>query len=155
VGAVRSADSANRARSQQTWRVLSEQTNDFQTRIEIQRLRLWGCHGALEEERHTPQRFEVDVALALPKVKDDQLSDTVDYRQVIDTIMAINRSHSFQLIEVFAQTIVETLLAQFDVAQAATVSITKYPVFPVGVQLDHVRVEVHVRRDDPSLPTSA
>jgi dihydroneopterin aldolase len=136
-----------------TWRVLSNTLKDFQTRIEISGLQIWGCHGVLKEEKIKPQAFEIDIELTLPQVTQDELSHTVDYRQVIDAVFALNESHSFKLIEAFAHTLATQLLETFKLVCAATIRVKKQPVFPVGTHLKHVCAEVHVRRDDPSPPT--
>lgn|GEM_PF-4920463 len=126
-----------------------------QTQIHIQGLRLWGRHGVLEEEKRHSQAFEVDVSLTIPKVQQDELSHTVDYRKVIDTVCQLNQSHHFQLIEAFAHELAQAILQQFESVQKITVGIKKHPVFSVGVHLDCVRVEVHAQRETTSTPTSA
>lgn len=126
-----------------------------ETQIHIQGLKLWGRHGVLEEEKDHSQAFEVDVILVVPKVQQDGLAHTVDYRQVIEAVRRLNQSHHFQLIEVFAHELAQAILRQFGLVKSATVSIKKHPAFSVGVHLDCVRVEVRAQRETPSTPTLA
>lgn len=127
----------------------------METIIAIEGLQLWGRHGVLEQERVHPQVFEVDVTLKLPKVETDDLSQTVDYGQVIEAIHRLNQAHHFQLIEAFAQAIAHRLLTQFERAEEAIVRVRKRPAFSVGVHLRCVWAQAHVQRGRGFKPFSA
>lgn len=128
--------------------------SDDAVRIHIQGLQFWGCHGVLDEEQNRPQAFEVDLTLTLPPVAQDDLSHTVDYRGVIESLHALNQNRRFRLIEAFAQAIARDVLERFPRVRAVSVRLRKRPALLVGVHLDHIAVEVHARRDRPPPPTS-
>lgn len=127
----------------------------METIIAIEGLQLWGSHGVLEQERVRPQAFEVDVTLKLPEVKADDLAQTVDYDQVIETIHRLNQTHRFQLIETFARAIARRLLTQFERVEEAVVRVRKRPAFPVGVHLRCVWAQVREQRGPGFEPFSA
>jgi dihydroneopterin aldolase len=84
--------------------------------IALINMRFQGKHGVLEEEQAQPQPFEVDVELSLDLslagVSDD-LSLTVDYREVFEIVRNAIEGSSRQLIEALAETIAARLLADF------------------------------------------
>ncbi len=77
-------------------------------RIELRGLRLVGTHGALPEERHRGQPFEVDVDivadLSAPGRSDD-LADTIDYGAVAAAVAAVIAGPHADLLEHLAQRI--------------------------------------------------
>jgi dihydroneopterin aldolase len=85
-------------------------------RLALMNMRFSGKHGILPEERETAQPFEVDVELYLdlsPAGRGDDLSKTVDYREVFSIVGEIVQGRSFRLIEAVAETIASRLLAEF------------------------------------------
>jgi dihydroneopterin aldolase len=112
-------------------------------KIIIENLQLFGHHGVHEHERAQGQFFAVDVELELDPPKEDNLSETVDYTQVIERICAVNDSRSFQLIETLAWAIAETIARDFLKVQRVRVRVRKLkpPVAP-HITLDAVAAEV-------------
>ena len=85
-------------------------------RISLINMRFDGRHGVLEEEQVEPQPFEVDVELSLdlsPAGVSDDLSQTVDYREVFEIVRETIEGPSRKLIESLAETIAARLLADF------------------------------------------
>jgi dihydroneopterin aldolase len=85
-------------------------------RLALMNIRFAGRHGVLPEERQNAQPFEVDVELFLdlsPAGRADDLSKTVDYREVFGIVGDIVQGRSYQLIEAVAETIASRLLAEF------------------------------------------
>jgi len=85
-------------------------------RLALINMRFQGRHGVLPDERENAQSFEVDVELYLdlsPAGRSDDLSKTVDYREVFGIVEGIVQGPSFQLIEAIAETIASRLLAEF------------------------------------------
>lgn len=85
-------------------------------RISLINMRFDGRHGVLEEEQVEPQPFEVDVELSLdlsPAGVSDDLSQTVDYREVFEIVRKTIEGPSRKLIESLAETIAARLLADF------------------------------------------
>ncbi len=112
-------------------------------KILIENLQLFGHHGVQEHERAQGQLFSVDVELELDPPKEDNLSQTVDYTQVIERIYAVNDSQSFQLIETFAQAIAKAIVSDFLKVERVRVRVRKLkpPVAP-HITLDTIAAEV-------------
>ena len=111
--------------------------------IAIRGIRAMGVHGALEEEQHRPQPFEIDVELeidaALPS-QTDRLEDTVDYGAVAEAVVRVVESERYHLLERMATRIAEVCSADQRV-QGVEVTVRKlHP--PVRALLDHVSVTV-------------
>jgi len=114
-------------------------------RIVLSQMRFDGRHGVSDEERETPQPFEVDVELHLdlqPAGIDDDLSKTVDYSQIFELCRDLVEATSFRLLETIAEGIAHEILVA-------------HPVLEVVVRVRKVRVplsgtlgyaEVQIRR---------
>ena len=87
--------------------------------IELAGLELHGFHGATEEERRDGQRFLFDVELVADARAEqtDELEDTVDYRDVVACVRAVNDAHVYTLLEALGAATAETLLARFPVVR--------------------------------------
>lgn len=119
-------------------------------RILLSGLTFFGYHGANPEERRLGQRFVVDVALSLdlrPAGLTDDLTRTINYSDVYQTIQRVVEGPPCNLIEAVAERIAEALLLQTG-AMAVQVRVTK-PWAPVkGMVAGEVAVEIH--RASPS-----
>lgn len=116
-------------------------------RIVLDGMAFQGTHGVYPEEHETPQRFEVDVELALnlqPAGLNDDLALTLDYARVFETCRQIVESTRFDLIEALAEAIAHELLAEF-AADEVTVRIRK-PEVKLGGTLRSAGVEIRRRR---------
>jgi dihydroneopterin aldolase len=116
-------------------------------RIVLDGMAFEGTHGVHPEEQLTPQRFEVDVELALnlqPAGLSDDLAQTVDYGRVFETCRQIVESTRFDLIEALAEAIAHEILAEF-VADEVTVRVRK-PQVRLGGTLRSAGVEIRRRR---------
>jgi dihydroneopterin aldolase len=85
-------------------------------RYEIQVLGLGfrGRHGVFEEERTEGREFEADVrcrVARLPAFGNDELGDTLDYRDVARIALEVGTGESVQLVEHLADTIAARCLA--------------------------------------------
>lgn len=112
-------------------------------RIILRNIRLEGRHGFGDEERATPQPFEVDVELVLdlqPAGIADDLDQTVDYARVYDIVKQVVEANSYRLLETLAETISQEILAGFRVAEVG-VRVRK-PAVRLGGPLDYAGVEI-------------
>jgi dihydroneopterin aldolase len=113
----------------------------------LQNIQLEGRHGYDDDERATPQPFEVDVELLLdlrPAGVDDDLAQTVDYARVYEIVARIVGTASFRLLEAIAEAISDEILAAFPVDEVV-VRVRK-PAVQLGGPLDHAAVEIRRRR---------
>jgi len=106
-------------------------------------------HGVNDREKVEEQRFEVDVDLGIdtrPAAADDDLSQTVDYRGVRETVRAIVEGPSVDLIETLAGSIARNLLATNPLVIDVVVRVRK-PDVDLGGPLEYAGVEVRRARE--------
>ena len=113
--------------------------------IEVRALRLLGTHGVLPEERTRPQPFEVDADLVVSMVEagaSDDLTDTVDYAEIVDLISAVvGGAKSFLLLEALATAIADEVLGADGRVLAVTLSVRKLqPPLPADLSTVGVRI---------------
>ena len=106
--------------------------------ITIDRLHLRACHGVLEQERTVGNEFEVTVRLSYPPAlraaHSDELSETVNYAEIVDDIKAVMATPS-RLIEHVCGRLRDALLERYPECDGGMVQVTKLsPPIP-GVQL--------------------
>jgi dihydroneopterin aldolase len=116
----------------------------------LEGLRFYAYHGKNPEERVQGQRFLVDVRLSADLKaagQADELERTINYSAVYRRVKAIVESEPRNLIEAVAEEIAGTLLAEFPLARAATVTVRKPEVAIKGSFLDAVGVSIHRNRE--------
>lgn len=81
--------------------------------IQVSDIRAYGYTGFLAEERVLGQWFEVDLTLWLnlaPAGNSDDIEDTLDYRQAINTTKHLIKTAKFALVEKLAGAIADAML---------------------------------------------
>lgn len=112
--------------------------------VELRGVEILGRHGAEPEERELPQPFLYDVRLALPEPERDELTATVDYREVVALIRELSDGTSFHLLESLAGALAEALLQRFP-AELVEVRVRK-PQVQLGVPVEHTAASVRRER---------
>jgi 7,8-dihydroneopterin aldolase/epimerase/oxygenase len=115
-------------------------------RIVLSNMVFEGCHGVLPIERTQAQPFEVDVELHLDlggAGNGDNLTLSVDYRDVFELCRGIVEERSYQLLEALAEAISADLLVRFEVEEVV-VRVRKPRVALPG-KLDFAGVEIRRR----------
>lgn len=110
----------------------------------IRRMEYYGYHGVFEEERKLGQRFYVDLELELDLREagvHDDLTKTVNYAEVHETVKNVVEKKSFKLIEALAEHIASVVLDTYTVIDALTVKVTK-PHPPFDIHFEGVTVEL-------------
>ena len=105
-------------------------------------------HGVEEREKLEAQRFEVDVELFLdlqPSGLEDDLTRTVDYARVYQTVRQIVESTTYDLIEALAEAIAHEVLGQEPNADEIVVRVRK-PEVRLGGPLDFAGIEIRRMR---------
>lgn len=120
-------------------------------RIVLTNMVFQGFHGVEETERSNPQPFEVDVEVHLdtrPAGLADDMSRTVDYREVFDICRSVVEGPSCQLIETLAESIATAVLERSAAAGAIEVVVrVRKPEAPLPGRLDHAAIEITRRRE--------
>ncbi len=101
----------------------------------VKNLIVEGKHGIHQHEKDRAQRFNVNVELALSSNKagiSDNINDTLNWSELRNTILAIAKSSSFNLVESLAQEIADQVLLDKRVVKAI-VSVDKLDAFKSGV----------------------
>ncbi|MFP5271013.1 dihydroneopterin aldolase [Coleofasciculus sp.] len=100
--------------------------------IQVNKIRSYGYTGYLPEERVLGQWFEVDLTLWLDLAaagESDDIADTLDYRQAIETVKQLITTSKFSLVEKLASAIAQALL-QLDRVERVQVRLSK-PAAPI------------------------
>lgn len=112
-------------------------------RITLTGVRAFGYHGVLAEERRDGQPFVVDVVLEVDVSRaaaTDDLTQTLDYGTVAQTVVSLVEGEPCQLIETLAVRIADELLTA---AQVTSVTVTVHkPQAPIPVEFADVAVSV-------------
>jgi dihydroneopterin aldolase len=117
--------------------------------IFIEGLEVYGHHGVTDEEKVLGQRLLYDVRLTMDDCDaaySDDVSDTVDYTEVIDVIVDVATTGSYSLLERLAQLSAEAIIRRFPVDEV-WVQVTK-PHPPVACALGSVAAAVELARSD-------
>jgi 7,8-dihydroneopterin aldolase/epimerase/oxygenase len=112
-------------------------------RISLENIRLYGYHGATENERELGQRFEIDVEIIADlsdAVAADDMKKTVNYEAVYKLVQSEVVNRKYHLLEALADKIARDILTRFG-ALEVVVRIRK-PSVPIAGAIDHVEVEV-------------
>ena len=119
-------------------------------KIILKGIQFHGYHGVAEAERQLGQKYEIDLELMTDLSaagKTDDLAHTIDYAQVIQRVIEIGTQQPFQLFEALAETIAESILAQFQIEEVRiTVKKLSPPIEPT---LTYAGVEIH-RKQEPN-----
>lgn len=114
-------------------------------RIVLSGLRFYGHHGVFPEETRLGQTFLVDVEMYLdlaPAGQTDDLTRSVDYGQVYQTVREIVEGPPFQLIEALAEAIAARVISP--PVREAVIRVHK-PQAPIPGTFADVFVEVRRR----------
>ncbi|MBU6190655.1 MAG: dihydroneopterin aldolase [Betaproteobacteria bacterium] len=108
-------------------------------------LRVDAVIGIWDWERQFKQTLEIDLDLGTdirPAARSDSIDDTVDYKAVTKRVMRLAEEGGFLLVERLAQTIADTLFAEFGILWVK-IRINKKSavrqVRDVGVQIERTR----------------
>ena len=113
-------------------------------KIRINNMSFHTYNGVFPEEKRMGQRLEIDVELTYPieeQVKNDDLTETVSYADVYDTIERFVLNHNYNLIESLANNVLQKLLADYPMITEITLKVRKYSV-PIAGIFDNIEIEV-------------
>lgn len=117
-------------------------------KINLNGIKVYGYHGAIDAERVLGQYFIADVILHLDLTEagnTDDLSATVHYGEAYDIIVDVMKSEPVNLIEHLAQKVISALFDAYDKIDEITITLTK-PHPPIDGHYDNVSVTLHRER---------
>jgi dihydroneopterin aldolase len=92
-----------------------------------------------------PQTIRIDLEIGLPSARpftSGEFADAIDYAAVVDRIKALAASNPHPLVERFAESVAQAVLAEFG-ATAVKVRVAKLAPLPgvreLGVQIERTR----------------
>lgn len=120
--------------------------------IVIDQLEFDAIIGIYPHEREQVQPLRMDMRLGVTPIhlaaQSDDISTTVDYQRVCETVMALAQTGAFNLVETLAERCADALFAAFPV-QAIQLSVSKPLALPyargVGVEIFRRRPVVESR----------
>jgi 7,8-dihydroneopterin aldolase/epimerase/oxygenase len=102
--------------------------------VEVNDLRVFGHHGAHEEERERGQDFLFDVALDVGEHgTSDRLEDAVDYVEVAKVMQEVSDARQYALLEALASALADELERRF-APECVRVRVRKPEVRPAGLE---------------------
>lgn len=119
-------------------------------RIHIRGIKLYGYHGALEEENRLGQTFMVDASIACSLQaagSTDDLSKTINYAHAYEIIKQVVTGPPRKLIETVAEEICHKILQQHPRATQIQIHLRKLCIPAVPAHVESVGVEITRRRD--------
>ncbi|MDI9628116.1 MAG: dihydroneopterin aldolase [Acidobacteriota bacterium] len=108
--------------------------------IQICGLRAEGFHGVLDFERRNGQEFVVDLAIDIEMPATDDITETVHYGELADSVVAIVSGPPVNLIETLAERISAQVLTDRRI-RSVRVTVHK-PQAPIAAQFDDVCVTI-------------
>lgn len=116
-------------------------------RIFIDGIQFHGFHGLTRLERQIGVRLSVDVSLDYDlerSGRSDRMAQTLDYAKVYRKVIEVGRGPSHKLLESFALTLIEALLADFPAERVSVTVRKETPVLDgivscVGVEMSRGR----------------
>ncbi len=126
------------------------QLADAPGRVSVVGVAVSGRHGVGDEERSSPQPFEVDATAAFdpgPAVALDLLDAAVDYAAVSELVAERVEQTSFRLVETLAADIGQAVLDRWPVVTAVEVAVRKLQA-PMPVPVRGVEVRIRLNRRD-------
>lgn len=108
----------------------------------------YGRHGVHAEEQRLGGKYEVDADLVFDfreAAEKDDISGTINYQLVYETVGTIMTGRQVYLIETLAHDIARTLMQQFAIVESVTVRVRKRSL-PLGGLCDYAEAEYRLER---------
>lgn len=102
--------------------------------VHVHDLRVFGRHGAYEEERERGQDFLFDVELEVgARGTSDRLEEAVDYVEVAQAVREVSDARQYALLEALASAVADELERRFS-PEGTRVRVRKPEVRPAGLE---------------------
>ena len=107
-------------------------------KVKINRIKLFGYHGVYEQEKTNGQEFHISVEIKISSKYLDDITSTVDYSLIIQSIKETFDEKRYDLIESLAIAISDKIMK--DRRIKSTIISVKKPTPPIDVDIDSVEV---------------
>ena len=117
------------------------------TEVLVKGLKFNGRHGAFESERETEQPFVADIlaVVDMPDSCDDAMSHVVDYTEIANALLDLNRGKCYVTLEAFAADFCRGILQRFAGITMVEVQLRKLAP-QVTFEVDELGVCVRMHR---------
>ncbi|MDA9706285.1 dihydroneopterin aldolase [Acidimicrobiaceae bacterium] len=99
--------------------------------IQVEGINVYGTHGVYDQEKINGQNFRIDLLIELKEnilnfgnYKSESFENTINYENLVNEVINVSDSNSFDLIETFAYEILNSLRKYKNISKA-TVTIHK------------------------------
>jgi len=82
--------------------------------INILGIKTSGKHGIYEIEKSNDQKFLVDVKITIDNFQGDEIYDTINYEDIVDDVIGIVKTESFNLIETLSKKITQKIYKKYN-----------------------------------------
>ena len=82
--------------------------------INILGIKTSGKHGIYEIEKSSDQKFLVDVKITIDTFQGDEIYYTINYENVVDDVIGIVKTESFNLIETLSKKITQEIYKKYN-----------------------------------------
>lgn len=116
--------------------------------IYIKGLKIYAYHGVFAEERDNGQEFILDIRCFFKTDKvciNDNIDNSVNYAEVIDTARHAFTSANYNTIERAAQQVISAIFMQFPLVKKINI-VVKKPEAPVNAQVEYCAVDITKER---------
>ncbi len=118
-------------------------------KIRLNRIELMGSIGVLDEEKSNVQPYWISVEIGAdlkPAASDDRLDLTIDYSDVFNTCKTLMNELECELIETFAERLIERIFEEYRIADVVSVEVLKPDAPIAGATFESVGVEITRKR---------
>jgi len=95
--------------------------------INISKIKCSGKHGIYDNEKQNDQEFLVDIHINISDFSEDDINKTLNYEEIVNLVMKIVNTESFDLIETLAKHISEQIVFKY-IKTGATIQEIKVTV---------------------------
>tara|TARA_B100000963_G_scaffold243307_1_gene212992 strand:- start:283 stop:651 length:369 start_codon:yes stop_codon:yes gene_type:complete len=86
--------------------------------INISKIKCSGKHGIYNHEKQNDQEFLVDIHINSSDFSEDDINKTLNYEEIVDLVIKIVSTESYDLIETLAKHISEQIVLKYAVIEA-------------------------------------
>ena len=113
--------------------------------IQVKGIKVYGTHGVYDQEKKNGQNFRIDLQIELRKnvlnfenYRSDDFENTINYENLVNLVINVSDSNSFDLIETFAYEILNSFRKYKNISKV-TVTVHK-PNSPLKELVDDISV---------------
>ena len=86
--------------------------------INISKIKCFGKHGIYDQEKQNDQEFLVDIKINISDFSEDNINKTLNYEEVVNLVINMVNTKSYDLIETLAKNISEKIVSQYAKSEA-------------------------------------